>query len=1518
MKNTRSIFLLAFWITGITAICTQTAEAQYYTDKPVNVGRANNFVILSNSGIANSHNTTITGNIGAASADASITGLSPGEVNGTIFTADTTATPGSVLNTLLLENALADAEAARADIIKRCYDFPEIFEGDLSGQTLIPGVYEWTGGAVINADMTIEGEADDFWVFKVIGPLTQAANTKVVLKGEARAENIFWYITETATIGQNAVIEGIILGSENVVLGHGAAVNGKIFTQNEIILNNNIIVSDQNPELTVTKTANKEFYNLVGEEIDYTIIVNNTGNVPITDIQVTDPLTGMQETIPNLEPLASVTFNQTYAVTVSDIYNGTVVNTATATGKDPQGQDVTGSGSATATVLFYRAELVVEKSADRQTFSEIGEVITYTVVVRNAGSVTIFDIDVLDPLTEFTENIESLKPCNRRTYTINYTATYEDMCRGFIHNTASAIGVDSRGDFAGHSDEVTITGDFDFAELSLEKTAEQQHYSVIGEQITYQIRVSNTGHVPINNLLVADPLTGLNEIIDTLMPCTSLSFSGVYEITLEDIENGSVVNTATATGKDPSDQNIEASDQEIITAIIESSISIDKKADQQTYNNAGDTIDYTILVKNTGNISLIELSIEDDLTGESWLLQSLEPGISHTLSTSYVITQADMDAGSVTNTAVVTAQDVLGGDVIKTDQEVVHAIPDPGITITKTAETSFYSTPGELISYDIVVENTGNLTIYNVAVTDSLTGDNWSVESLAPGMSASFIANYEIKQSDLDTGLLTNLAFASGLTPFGENVDDSGQETIEALLDPSLQIAKTTSQTAFSLVGELITYAITVRNDGNLTIRNVQVSDDLTGDTWTIDTLMPGEEATFSANYMITQQDLDNGFVTNNVHVSGEGPQQQTVEDQDSLTVSASTDTKLVITKTANQENYSILGEQIVYTIVMENTGNVSISDIILTDDLTNESWSIPNLLPNTSETRTTNYLVTQEDLDSGSIINLVTAIGKDPEGNAVSANAGEEIFAIVDASLSLQKTADRQVYAEVGETISYSIVLTNTGNVTISNIDIVDNLTSDTWLLEILPPGVSRSYMTTYTVNQTDLDAGNIENLATANGLDPAGLEIEASDDETIYTTELVSSLSVTKNADVLSYSSPGEQITYTIVVTNTGQLTISDVDLTDDLTGDSWVVESIAPGASASFTANYLITQEDIDRGSVTNQAAASGVDPRGQQVHDNDDETITADMDPSISISKTASPSTYSSVGDQILYAIVVQNNGNVTLSDVDVHDDLTGESWFIESLPPGSSRTFNTSIIITQQHIDEGVIRNVATVSGKDPVDNTISDTAEETVGAVNRQPALDVTKSSERPVYAVAGDVIEYTIVVTNTGNLTIQDINVTDNLTNGTWFIPVLGPGESQTFQTTYQVTKADVDFGQVVNLARAEGTDPDGNLVEDSDEETAIAIKVPGGLTPDTPYDNILIIKGLDYYPNNAFRIFNRYGTLVYEASPYRNDWVGVPNRGRILTDADGKVPAGTYFYLLVLEPGQKPFSGYIYLIKN
>lgn len=93
--------------------------------------------------------------------------------------------------------------------------------------------------------------------------------------------------------------------------------------------------------------------------------------------------------------------------------------------------------------------------------------------------------------------------------------------------------------------------------------------------------------------------------------------------------------------------------------------------------------------------------------------------------------------------------------------------------------------------------------------------------------------------------------------------------------------------------------------------------------------------------------------------------------------------------------------------------------------------------------------------------------------------------------------------------------------------------------------------------------------------------------------------------------------------------------------------------------------------------------------------------------------------------------------------------------------------------------------------------------------------------------------------------------------------------------------------------------------------------IIVSQGFSPNGDgFNDFWVIDGLAAWPQNKVQVFNRWGTMVYEASPYNNDWDARPNRGRIF-DSSGKLPAGTYYYIIIPKPGDEPISGWIYIAR-
>ncbi|MBW8011625.1 MAG: hypothetical protein FVQ83_10360, partial [Chloroflexi bacterium] len=253
----------------------------------------------------------------------------------------------------------------------------------------------------------------------------------------------------------------------------------------------------------------------------------------------------------------------------------------------------------------------------------------------------------------------------------------------------------------------------------------------------------------------------------------------------------------------------------------------------------------------------------------------------------------------------------------------------------------------------------------------------------------------------------------------------------------------------------------------------------------------------------------------------------------------------------------------------------------------------------------------------------------------------------------------------------------------------------------------------------------------------------------------------SITANA---TYTTVGQVIAYEFLVTNTSNITLFNITVSDDQATDESCPDTsggLAPGASITCTASYTVTQADLDNGSVVNIASASDDDVTTSPT---DTETATATQSPALTLVKSITANaTYTTVGQVIAYEFLVTNTGNVTLFNITVSDDqATDESCPDTSggLAPGAFITCTASYTVTQADLDAGSVVNIASASDDDV---TTSPTDTETATAT-QSPALTLVKSiTANATYTSVGQVIAYEFLVTNTGNVTLFNITVSDD-----------------------------------------------------------------------------------------------------------------------------------------------------------
>jgi hypothetical protein len=213
---------------------------------PVILGSAGNFVILAKSGISTTGTTAVVGDIGLSPAAASfITGFSliadptntfstSSLVTGKVYAANYAPPTPATMTT-----AIGDMQTAFTDAAGRTSpNFTELGAGNISGMTLVPGLYKWgTGVLISNVGVTLSGGVNDVWIFQIAGNLTVNNSAKVTLIGGAQAKNIFWQVSGQATLGTADAFNGIILSQTLISLNTGATLTGRALAQTAVTLN---------------------------------------------------------------------------------------------------------------------------------------------------------------------------------------------------------------------------------------------------------------------------------------------------------------------------------------------------------------------------------------------------------------------------------------------------------------------------------------------------------------------------------------------------------------------------------------------------------------------------------------------------------------------------------------------------------------------------------------------------------------------------------------------------------------------------------------------------------------------------------------------------------------------------------------------------------------------------------------------------------------------------------------------------------------------------------------------------------------------------------------------------------------------------------------------------------------------------------------------------------------------------------------------------------------------------------
>jgi uncharacterized repeat protein (TIGR01451 family) len=1073
------------------------------------------------------------------------------------------------------------------------------------------------------------------------------------------------------------------------------------------------------------------------------------------------------------------------------------------------------------------------------------------------------------------------------------TLTGTALAAGSPNNVVRVLSADSTDPDAGNNTAqtaVTISPANASLKITAAMTvspASRQTAALAADQVTYRFTVVNDGNVTMSQLVVRDALTGVADCPGTTlapgaqMVCNSTT---PYTITQADFDaQQPVYNNATATARPPGGAAAVTYGPAPVTVPLATGTASLKATVTAAVNppanataaRAGDTVTYTYEVTNDGNAALEQVAVTDTLGGvANCPVTRLGVGATMicTSGSPYLVTQNDVDAGVPFRDAATLSGRLTGSGTTRTFGPFSTGVPVAAAAPSLTAVVTASVTPparqnaaarNDTISYSYAVTNNGNVTMSSITVAATKVGTaSCPATTLAVNatMTCTSVAPYTVTQADLDAGTsITDSVTVSGRAP-GAPVVPYGPFTASvpvAVAAPALAVAVVPAVTPVSRqnavrAGDTIAYSYTVTNNGNVTMSHIGVIDTRLGAA-TCPTTVLGAGAsttcTATAPYPVTQGDVDLGVgIVANASVNGRPPAAgaNTVYGSGSSTVPVATAaaslsvTAVATVSPAAHQSAVRAGDTIAYTYTVVNDGNVTMSGIALNDALAGAiNCPAATLAVGASMvcTGAVVFPVVQARIDAGVPITAsATATATTPGGGTPSFGPFTVTVGVTPAVPAMNmlvtatvNPASRQSRAQVGDTITYRYDITNTGNVTMSSINVSDTIAgTGNCPASTLAVGASMTCTggVIRTVLQADINLGApIADSATLNARAPgAGADssyatgsaaIALAQAAPSLTVSVTSAVSVPANQNAAAV---GNTITHTYVITNNGNVPMTDVSLSDTLTGAGTCPgTSLNVGASMTCTSTtpYPVVQDDIDRGNpITSAITVFGRnnEPAPVQYGAFTATVPVAPGNPLLQLSAAAATPAGNTLGKSVVFSYTVRNIGNVTMESLAVTGTPAGVATCNPTtLAPGgvATCTGGSPVIITQTHIDNGAtISDVSNAVAQRRHTATPLTFGPQTAGAAVVAAAPSATISTTATVPApgdpnavAAGNTIDYSYTVTNNGNVTMDNFSVDDSLT-GIVSCPglSLAPGASGVCAGgSYTVTQAHIDNGQPI-----------------------------------------------------------------------------------------------------------------------
>ena len=799
---------------------------------------------------------------------------------------------------------------------------------------------------------------------------------------------------------------------------------------------------------------------------------------------------------------------------------------------------------------------------------------------------------------------------------------------------------------------------------------------------------------------------------------------------------------------------------------------------------------------------------------------------------------------NLTNYVDVDGKPDIGTNVTNSSNVSVNA-QEAKIAVSKTADPSIGS-PGTSVTFDLLVENTGSADLQHVFVSDLLPAGMTYVSSSSGGTNSGQIISWsdvgpilsgENKSLEIVASIvgpitgthnLTNNVNVSGKPENGQNVTANASADVQAQ-EANISVTKTADPSVGS-PSTNVAFTLVVNNTGSAALQHVFVSDLLPAGlsyvsstsgsvhadqnvSWSdIGPLSSGENKSLQIVAHIDGPITGTHNLTNYVDVSGKPENGQNVTANASADVQAQ-EANISVTKTADPSVGSP-STNVAFTLVVNNTGSAALQHVFVSDLLPaglsyvsstsgsvhadqNVSWS--DIGPLSSGENKSLQIVAHIDgpiTGTHNLTNYVDVSGKPDNGQNVTANASADVQT-QEANISVTKTADPSV-GSPGTSVNFTLLVENTGNATLQHVFVSDILPAGlsyvssssggtnsgqnvSWSdVGPLSSGENKSLQIVAHIDGPITGTHNLTNNVEVSGKPENGQNVTANASADVQTQE--AKISVTKTADP-SVGSPSTNVTFTLVVNNTGSADLQHIFVSDLLpTGMSYVSSTsgsvhadqnvswsdVGPLSSGENKSLQIVAHIDgpiTGTHNLTNNVDVSGKPENGQNVTSNASADVQT-QEAKISVTKTADPSV-GSPSTNVTFTLVVNNTGSADLQHIFVSDLLPAGLTYVSSTSGGVHAGQNVSwsdvgplpsgknkSLQIVAHIDGPItgthnLTNYVDVSGKP--ENGQNVTSNSSADVQTQEAKIAVTKTAN-PSVGSPGTSVNFTLLVENTGN----------------------------------------------------------------------------------------------------------------------------------------------------------------------